>query len=56
MARQHLPDERNQQPFSQIAIELYRPINGGISLGGRFAPDALHEPGLREGFVVKPQE
>lgn len=48
-------NERNQQPFSQIAIELYRPINGGIAIGGRFAPEALHVPGLREGFVTKPQ-
>jgi heme-degrading monooxygenase HmoA len=47
------PDAGNQLPFSQIAIELYRPINGGIAMGGRFAPDALHVPGLREGFVPK---
>ena len=33
-------------PFSQIAIELYRPAPGGIAIGGRFAPAALTVPGL----------
>ena len=28
-------------PISQIAIELYTPLNGGLFLGGRFAPDDL---------------
>jgi len=31
---------------SQIAIELYRPLPGGIAAGGRFAPAALKVPGL----------
>jgi hypothetical protein len=35
-------------PFSQIAIELYRPLPGGIALGGRFAPSGVKVPGLRE--------
>jgi len=37
-----------QMPFgvSQIAIELYRPLPGGIAAGGRFAPAALKVPGL----------
>jgi quinol monooxygenase YgiN len=34
-------------PFSQIAIELYHPLSGGIALGGRFAPDTVTVPGLR---------
>lgn len=28
-------------PISQIAIELYTPVTGGIFLGSRFAPEAL---------------
>jgi len=34
-------------PISQIAIELYRPLPGGLAAGGRFAPDALKVPGLQ---------
>jgi heme-degrading monooxygenase HmoA len=38
------------QPMSlkQIAIELYRPLPGGIAVGGRFGPDAMKIPGLRD--------
>jgi hypothetical protein len=32
-------------PISQIAIELYRPLPGGTSIGGTFAPAALKIPG-----------
>ena len=32
--------------FSQIAIELYRPLPGGIAAGGRFGPASLQVPGL----------
>lgn len=28
-------------PISQIAIELYQPLTGGIFLGGRFAPERV---------------
>ncbi len=35
-------------PFKQIAIELYRPLAGGLALGGRFAPATVKVPGLRE--------
>ncbi len=28
-------------PLSQIAIELYSPLNGGIFIGGRFAPEEM---------------
>ena len=34
-------------PISQIAIELYRPLSGGIALGGRFAPEALKVPHMQ---------
>jgi hypothetical protein len=42
------PGDVTTLPISQIAIELYRPLPGGISLGGRFAPAAITVPGLRE--------
>jgi quinol monooxygenase YgiN len=35
-------------PISQIAIELYRPLSGGIHLGGRFAPEGLKVPKLKD--------
>ena len=35
-------------PVSQIAIELYQPLPGGIALGGRFAPTTLKVPGLTD--------
>jgi hypothetical protein len=31
-----------------IGIELYGPLPGGVAVGGRFAPQALKVPGLRE--------
>ena len=34
-------------PISQIAIELYRPLNGGIAIGGRFAPESLKVPHMQ---------
>ena len=42
------PGDVTTLPISQIAIELYRPLPGGIALGGRFAPAAIKVPGLRE--------
>jgi hypothetical protein len=33
-------------PVSQIAIELYAPLPGGLAAGGRFAPAAVNVPGL----------
>jgi hypothetical protein len=35
-------------PFgvSQIAIELYRPLPGGLAAGGRFSPSTMKVPGL----------
>jgi len=35
-------------PVSQISIELYKPLTGGIFLGGRFAPEALKVPGMED--------
>jgi len=35
-------------PISQIAIELYQPMSGGIFLGGRFAPEGLKVPKMRD--------
>jgi len=32
----------------QISIELYTPLPGGISVGGRFAPSTLKVPGLMD--------
>jgi antibiotic biosynthesis monooxygenase len=35
-------------PVSQIAIELYQPLPGGVFVGGRFAPNSVKVPGLRD--------
>ncbi len=35
-------------PISQISIELYQPLTGGIFLGGRFAPEAMKEPKMKD--------
>ena len=32
-------------PISQISIEVYKPMTGGVYLGSRFAPDTLKVPG-----------
>jgi hypothetical protein len=37
-----------QLPISQIAIELYAPLPGGLAVGGRFAPSSVKVPGLLE--------
>ena len=41
-------------PFRQIAIELYRPLPGGVAVGGRFGPGSLNVPGLRDVAVSSP--
>jgi hypothetical protein len=38
--------EASSLPISQISIELYKPITGGIFLGGRFAPESLKVPDM----------
>jgi hypothetical protein len=35
---------KDKPPFKQIAIELYQPLSGGLSIGGRFAPEAMKTP------------
>jgi hypothetical protein len=40
------PSSITTLPISQIAIELYRPLPGGLALGGRFSPSALKVPAL----------
>jgi len=35
-------------PFSQISIELYKPVTGGIFIGGRFAPESLKVPHMKD--------
>ena len=35
-------------PVSQIAIELYSPVTGGLFLGSRFAPEALMVKGMHD--------
>lgn len=35
-------------PVSQIAIELYQPVTGGLYLGGRFAPDGVEVKSLKD--------
>jgi hypothetical protein len=42
------PTQQNPRPFSQIAIELYQPLGGGLSIGGRFAPDKMTVPAFRQ--------
>lgn len=37
-----------QLPISQIAIELYAPLPGGVSIGGRFAPESLPLEGHKD--------
>jgi len=43
-----------QLPVSQIAIELYAPLPGGVAAGGRFAPGSVKVPGLIEGPALSP--
>lgn len=40
--------EAVKMPISQIAIELYRPLPGGIYFGSRFTPDAVKVPHSRD--------
>ncbi len=40
------PSQENPFPVSQIAIELYKPLPGGLAAGGRFSPATMKVPGL----------
>lgn len=42
------PTKENPSPFKQIAIELYQPLTGGLSIGGKFAPENLKVPSRKE--------
>ncbi len=44
-----------QLPISQIAIELYAPLPGGLAAGGRFAPSTVKVPGLLEAPSYTPK-
>jgi hypothetical protein len=41
---------------TQIAIELYAPVPGGLAAGGRFAPPTVKVPGLLEVAAVPPSQ
>jgi hypothetical protein len=45
------PSASNPFPVSQIAIELYAPLPGGLAAGGRFAPMAMKVPGLVDAAI-----
>ena len=38
--------QKGLPPVSQISIELYAPLPGGLAIGGRFAPASVSVPGL----------
>jgi len=48
------PSAAMPMPVSQIAIELYRPLPGGLAAGGRFAPSTLKVQGLIDVPLPKP--
>ena len=35
-------------PLEQLSMEVYKPVNGGMFIGNRFAPEKLKVQGLRE--------
>jgi hypothetical protein len=41
------PGAATPLPVSQISIELYRPLPGGLAAGGTFAPAGLKVPGMQ---------
>lgn len=43
-----------EAPVSQISIELYAPMSGGVRLNGGFAPSSLKVDGMRDLSAVKP--
>ena len=42
------PTKENPSPFKQISIELYKPLPGGLSFGGTFAPEKMKRPAAKE--------
>jgi len=47
------PPKNSPLPVSQIAIELYQPLPNGVFVGGRFAPNSVKVPGMRD-FTPQP--
>ena len=43
-----LPPEGGELAIGSIGIELYTPLPGGVAVGGRYAPQSIRVPGLRE--------
>lgn len=39
--------KETEAPISQISIELYQPVTGGLYLGGRFAPEGVKVKDLK---------
>jgi hypothetical protein len=42
------PTQAAPLPIQSIGIELYTPLPDGVAVGGRFAPNSVKVPGLRE--------
>ena len=42
------PTKENPLPYKQIAIEIYQPLGGGISIGGKFSPEKMVVPEPKE--------
>ena len=38
------PTAEKPLPFKQIAIEMYQPLPGGLSIGGKFSPEKMKVP------------
>ena len=47
------PREGMGLPIGSIGIELYTPVPGGVAVGGRFSPQSVRVPALRE-FELPP--
>jgi hypothetical protein len=43
------PTKENPLPYKQIAIEIYQPLGGGISIGGKFSPEKMVVPERKDG-------
>ena len=46
--------QKGLPPVTQISIELYTPLPGGLAAGGRFAPASVNVPGLLSTPVTAP--
>lgn len=40
--------KESAMPISQISIELYQPLSGGLYIGSRFAPEGLKVPKMKD--------